>query len=69
LFCLVPVCGGLVTLIYLIVLATIGLARAHQTTTGKAVMAVLAPIILCCVVAGVFGLLLGGVITEYMRNH
>jgi hypothetical protein len=68
LFCLVPVCGRPVAFIYLIVLATIGLARAHQTTTGKAVMAVLAPIILCCVVAGVFGLLLGGVITEYMRN-
>ena len=68
LFCLVPMCGGLVALIYLIVLATIGLSRAHQTTTGKAVMAVLAPFVLCCVVAGVFGVVLGGAITEYMRH-
>jgi hypothetical protein len=68
LFCLVPMCGGLVALVYLIVLATIGLSRAHQTTTGKALMAVLSPFILCCVVAGVFGLLLGGVIAEYMRH-
>lgn len=68
LFCVVPVCGGLVTLVYLIVLATIGLARTHQTTTGKALMAVLAPFILCCVFAGLVGLLLGGAIAEYMRH-
>ena len=68
LFCLVPMCGGLVALVYLIVLATIGLSRAHQTTTGKAVMAVLAPLVLCCVVAGIFGLLLGGVIAESLRH-
>lgn len=68
LFCVVPVCGGLVALVYLIVLATIGLARTHQTTTGKALMAVLAPFILCCVFAGLVGLLLGGAIAEYMRH-
>lgn len=68
LFCLVPMCGGLVAFVYLIVLLTIGLARAHQTTTGKALMAVLAPFILCCVVVGVFALLLGGAITEYLRH-
>jgi hypothetical protein len=68
LFCVVPVCGGLVALVYLIVLATIGLSRTHQTTTGKALMAVLAPFILCCVFAGLVGLLLGGAIAEYMRH-
>jgi hypothetical protein len=68
LFCVVPLCGGLVTLVYLIVLTTIGLARVHQTTTGKALMAVLAPFIVCCVFAGVLGLLLGGAIAEYIRQ-
>jgi hypothetical protein len=68
LFCLVPACGGLVALIYLIVLTTIGLARTHQTTTGKALMAVLSPIILCCVSALLLALLVGGAIAEYMRH-
>jgi hypothetical protein len=68
LFCLVPACGGLVALVYLVVLTTIGLARAHQTTTGKALMAILSPIILCCVFAGLVGLLLGGALAEYMRH-
>lgn len=68
LLCLIPICGGLAALIYLIVVCTIGLARAHQTTTGKAVMAVLTPFIVCCGVAGVFGLLVGGAVTEYLRH-
>jgi hypothetical protein len=68
LFCLVPVCGGLVALVYLVVLTTTGLARAHQTTTGKALLAVLSPIILCCVFAGLIALLLGGALAEFMRN-
>jgi hypothetical protein len=68
LFCLVPACGGLVALVYLIVLATTGLARAHQTTTGKALMAVLSPIILCCVFAGLLALLVGGALAEYMQH-
>ena len=55
LFSMVPICGGLIALVYHIVLECIGLSRAHQTTTGKAVMAVLLPIIVCC---GIWALLL-----------
>lgn len=68
LFCLVPACGGLVALVYLVVLTTIGLARAHQTTTGKALMAVLSPIILCCVFAALLALLVGGALAEYIQR-
>jgi hypothetical protein len=68
LLCLIPVCGGLAALIYLIVVCTIGLARAHQTTTGKALMAVLTPFIVCCGVAAIFGVLVGGAVTEYLRH-
>ncbi len=45
---IVPFCGGAIALVWLLVLECIGLARAHQTTTGKAVLAVLLPVIVCC---------------------
>ena len=55
LFSMVPICGGFIATVYHIVLECIGLSRAHQTTTGKAVIAVLLPIIVCC---GIFALFL-----------
>ena len=57
----IPFCGGLVVLIWKIVVYSIGLARAHETDTGRAVLAVLLPLVLCCggifVVAMMFGAL------------
>ena len=44
----VPFCGGLIVGIWDIVLRCIGLARAHETDTGRAVLAVFLPIIVCC---------------------
>ena len=61
LFSMIPMCGGLIAAVYHVVLECIGLSRAHQTTTGKAVLAVFLPLILCCgvivllVMLGVFG--------------
>jgi len=49
----IPCCGGLIALIYTIVLQAWGIARAQDTTTGRAVMAVLLPIIaFCCCLVG-----------------
>jgi hypothetical protein len=48
LLCMIPFCGGIIACIWNIVLECIGLARAHETDTGTAVMAVLLPIVLCC---------------------
>jgi hypothetical protein len=63
---ILPVCGGLIAGIWCIVVECIGLARAHQTTTGRAVLAVSLPIIVCCgggfvlaVMGGIFGSLAG----------
>src|SRR5205809_5591534 len=44
----IPFCGGLITGIWKIVLYCIGLARAHETDSGRAVIAVLLPLIVCC---------------------
>lgn len=44
----VPFCGNLVAGIWAIVLYCIGLSRAHETDTGRAVLAVFLPLIVCC---------------------
>ena len=44
----VPGCGGLIAMVWQVVLLIIGLAAVHRTTTGKAALAVLLPGFLCC---------------------
>lgn len=51
---LVPFAGGLIALVWGIVLQTISLASFHRTTQGKALAAVLTPILLCCVCIALF---------------
>src|SRR6478736_5224051 len=57
---IIPLCGGLISFVWAIVCNCIGLARAQETDTGRAVLAVLSPLIVCCggilVVAFMFGL-------------
>jgi hypothetical protein len=45
---IVPFCGGAVAGIWGIVVECIGIARAHGTETGRAVLAVFLPVVLCC---------------------
>lgn len=60
LFSMIPFCGGFVAAIYTIVLECIGLSRAHQTTTGKALMAIFLPLIVCCGISIILVIVLGG---------
>ena len=60
LFSIIPFCGGYVTPIYNIVLQCIGVSRAHETTMGKAVLAVLLPVLVCCgILVLIFALVIG----------
>ncbi len=45
---MIPLCGGLIAGIWALIINCIGLARAHETETGRAVLAVLLPLIVCC---------------------
>src|SRR6185369_9414037 len=45
---IIPLCGGLISGVWAIVCNCIGLARAHETDTGRAVLAVFLPLIVCC---------------------
>ncbi|MEY2490656.1 MAG: hypothetical protein QOC70_2598 [Verrucomicrobiota bacterium] len=56
---MIPFCGGMISGVWNIVLECIGLARAHEINTGKAVLAVLLPIIVCCGGAIILGILGG----------
>jgi hypothetical protein len=57
----IPFCGALIAGIWKIVLYCIGLARAHDTDTGRAVLAVVLPVVVCCggvlLIAMMFGAL------------
>jgi hypothetical protein len=48
---IIPFCGGLISMVWAIILYVFGLATAHRTTQGKAVLAVLLPVVLCCAFA------------------
>ena len=45
---LVPICGAFISGIWGLVVEIIGLARAHETDIGRAVLAVFLPVIVCC---------------------
>jgi hypothetical protein len=69
LFSMIPFCGGVITILYDIVLKCIGLIRAHPTTTGKALMAIFLPIIVCCGLTVLLVILLGGFGALFNRQH
>jgi hypothetical protein len=64
---IVPICGGVIAGIWCLVVECIGLARAHATTTGRAVLAVALPLIVCC--GGGFVLAVMGGIFAGLANH
>jgi hypothetical protein len=45
---IIPLCGGLISFVWMLVCSCIGLARAQETDTGRAVLAVSSPLIVCC---------------------
>jgi hypothetical protein len=58
---LIPVCGGFLAGLLGLVLNSIGLARAHETDTWRAVVAILMPMIICCGGLGLlFAVIFGG---------
>lgn len=57
---ILPICGGLISLLWGIILTIIGLTEAHRTDSWKAVFAVLGPIVLCCICCGLFIMTMGG---------
>jgi hypothetical protein len=65
---IIPVCGGLIAGVWALVVNCIGLARAHETSTGQAVLAVLLPLLVCCG-AGILLLFMFGGIAALSQQH
>jgi hypothetical protein len=68
LFSMIPMCGGIIAVVYHIVLDCIGLSRAHPTTTGKALLAIFLPLIVCCSVCVILVIVLGG-FGAFLNKH
>ncbi len=66
---MIPVCGGLISGVWGLVCSCIGLARAHDTDTGRAVLAVFLPLIVCCGGILLVGLMLGGLGAWSASHH
>lgn len=58
----IPLCGGLVAVIWSLVIQIIGLSRAHEISGGRAAAAVLVPLGLCCVAIVLVAVLFAGAI-------
>jgi hypothetical protein len=65
---IIPVCGGLIAGVWALVVNCIGLARAHETITGRAVLAVFLPLVVCCG-AGFLLLIMFGGIAALSQHH
>ena len=57
---IIPICGGFISGIWGLVVECIGLARAHETDTGRAVLAIVLPLIVCCGGGFLFLMIVGG---------
>ena len=57
---IVPFCGGIIALVWTVILYVIGFSTAHRTSQGKALVAVLLPVVLCCVLSVIVTLMVGG---------
>jgi hypothetical protein len=66
----IPLCGGLIVGVWKVVLYCIGLSRAHEADTGRAVLAVFLPLIVCCGGGFLLAILFGGIgALSHYWNH
>jgi hypothetical protein len=68
LFELIPICGGFVGFIWSLVLQIIGISRAHGISSGKAAVAVLLPLALCCVIVVALIAAFAGILLAAFRS-
>jgi Yip1 domain len=65
---IVPLFGGIVVIIWAVVLEVIGFALVHRTTQSRALMGVLIPLVVCCACAVVGIAALGASIAAFIAS-
>ena len=63
---IIPIAGGLIALVWSIILGVIGLTDLHRTTQGKATAAILIPFALCCVCLMAFGAMMAATLAAML---
>ncbi len=65
----VPILGWLISIVWFIVMQTIGATRIHRTTTGKAFVGAVLPLLVCCACAGLMFFLFWAMIAGVIANQ
>ena len=65
---LLPFCGGLIAAVGALLLTIQGLAVAHRISLGKSTLAVLLPLVLCCVCVGILAATMGAAFLSRMSE-
>ena len=69
LFCIIPCCGGAVALVWGLIADCIGISRSQETDTGRAVIAVILPLVVCCGGIFIICLMLGVGVGALMQHN
>lgn len=65
---IVPILGGLIATLVSLVLLVLGFAAVHRTTQGKALVAVIIPVALCCICCIVVAVMFGASMAALMAG-
>ena len=69
LFCIVPCCGWAVALVWGLIADCIGISRSQETDIGRAVIAVILPLVVCCGGIFIICLMLGVGVGALMQHN
>ncbi len=64
----IPILGGLIAVVAALVLTVIGFIEVHKTTPGKAILAVVIPLALCCICATLVAMMFGAAFAAAMAG-
>jgi len=64
-----PGVGGLVGFVWRLILEIVGLAQAHKTEGWKAALAILTPLLLCCVCIAVGAVAFGAALAQVIQQY
>jgi hypothetical protein len=65
----IPIVGGIIALVWSLVLGIMGLVSLHRTTTGRATAAVFLPMLLCCLCILVVAVFAGAMVANLFSQN